>query len=222
MSGTSIDPKEFVGVVRPCLEAQDLNGLIQQVRARWTPQQVRSLLHCRCHDTKKIALLTLSWVGQAGCVEELAKALRDPDAMMNGMAEHALWSIWFRLGTEEANHELCRGSKALERQELECAVRHFTRAAEIDPTFAEAYNQRAIAHFLSERMDQSLKDCTVAVKLMPCHFGAYAGMGHCHLHRGELREALTAYERALAINPHMECVAEAVDELKDKLAAGGE
>lgn len=209
-------------MVRPCLESQDLSALIERVRSRWTTEQVQSLLSCRCHDTRKMALLTLSWVGKEECVNDLAEALRDQDPMINGMAEHALWSIWFRLGTDEANHELCKGSKALERQELDCAVKHFTRAAELDPTFAEAYNQRAIAHFVMERMDQSLKDCELATKLMPCHFGAHAGMGHCHLHRGELKQALESYEKALAINPHLECVAEAVDELKDKLKEAGE
>lgn len=215
--GSKIDPKEFVGVLRPRLEAQDLPGLIENVRARWTPADIRSLLRCRCHEARKMALLSLSWVGQSTCIPDLATALKDVDPMINGMAEHALWSIWFRLGTEEANHELCRGSQALERQELPCAIKHFTKAAELDPTFAEAYNQRAIANFLLERHEQSLKDCALATKLMPCHFGAFAGMGHCHLHLGQLKHALTAYEKALELNPHLECVAESIEELKEKL-----
>ena len=52
------------------------------------------------------------------------------------------------------------------------------------------------------------------VKLMPIHFGAWAGMGHAHLALTEAAEALSAYEHALAINPHLECVAELVQELR--------
>jgi len=36
---------------------------------------------------------------------------------------------------------------------------------------------------------------------MPCHFGAWAGLGHCYAHEGRLAEAVEAYERALEINP---------------------
>jgi tetratricopeptide (TPR) repeat protein len=134
------------------------------------------------------------------------------------MAEHALWSIWFRCGTESANHELCRGTKAMNRRDWSVAISHFTRAIEIDPTFAEAYNQRAIVKYLQERFDESIQDCLRAVELMPCHFGAWAGMGHCHAHAGHLQEAVDSYDRALKINPHMECVMQMVSELRGKLS----
>jgi cytochrome c-type biogenesis protein CcmH/NrfG len=49
---------------------------------------------------------------------------------------------------------------------------------------------------------------------MPCHFGAWAGMGHCHAHVGRFKDALAAYRKALAINPHLECLTEACAELE--------
>jgi len=55
---------------------------------------------------------------------------------------------------------------------------------------------------------------------MPCHFGAWAGMGHCHAHVGRLDEALKSYERALSINPHLDGVREAVNELRGQSSAG--
>ena len=135
------------------------------------------------------------------------------------MAEHALWSIWFRCGSsEEANRELCRGTKALNHRDFDKAISHFTRATEIDPNFAEAYNQRAIAKYLQERYDESIQDCLRTVELMPCHFGAWAGLGHCHAHEGHLQEAVDSYDRALKINPHMECVGQMIRELRQKLS----
>ncbi len=129
------------------------------------------------------------------------------------MAEHALWSIWFRSGCCEANHQLGKGAQAMERQEMSQAIKHFTRAIEIDPKFAEAYNQRAIAHYLLEDFDESIADCRRTTDLMPCHFGAWAGMGHCHAHTGRLQQALKCYQKALSINPHLECLVEACEEL---------
>ena len=48
---------------------------------------------------------------------------------------------------------------------------------------------------------------------MPCHFGAWAGMGHCFLHLGQLDHAIRAYQRAIAINPHLECVRQTLAEI---------
>ncbi len=52
---------------------------------------------------------------------------------------------------------------------------------------------------------------------MPCHFGAWAGLGHCHLHRGKIREAFKCYQKALSINPHLDCIRQAVCEIQKKL-----
>jgi tetratricopeptide (TPR) repeat protein len=99
---------------------------------------------------------------------------------------------------------------------------HFDKAIELDPTFAEAYNQLAIVHYLEERYDESIEQCRKTVELMPCHFGAWAGLGHCHCHSGRLQDALECYEKALSINPHLEGVSQAVEELKQKLGGNND
>ena len=213
MSGTSIQPEEFVAAVKPLLEKQDLCGLLQFLKSRWQAEQIVELLKSRHCDARKVAALCLSLVGGACCLGPLAEQLKDPDPIVNEMAEHALWSIWFRSGSCEANHHLAKGAQAMERQEMPEAIRHFTRAIAIDPKFAEAYNQRAIAHYLLEHFDESIADCHRTTDLMPCHFGAWAGMGHCHAHTGRLQQALECYQKALSINPHLECLIEACEEL---------
>jgi tetratricopeptide (TPR) repeat protein len=130
------------------------------------------------------------------------------------MAEHALWSIWFRLGKRCANEEIMKGLRELNRRDFDRAIVHFSRAIELDPTFAEAYNQRAIVHYLREDFAESVKDCRRCVKLMTCHFGAWAGLGHCYAHLNRLSDAVRSYEKALDINPHLTCVRDAVGELK--------
>jgi tetratricopeptide (TPR) repeat protein len=116
--------------------------------------------------------------------------------------------------------ELCRGSKALNRRDFDRAMEHFSRAIELDPTFAEAYNQRAIVHYLREAYEDSIADCLRTIERMPCHFGAWAGMGHCHAHGGRLAEAVRCYEKALKINPHLEGARQAVQEMRGPLDDG--
>jgi tetratricopeptide (TPR) repeat protein len=213
----AIEPQTFVSVVRPLLESNDPRGLVHAIQTRWNTGQVVALLTSPDHDVRKVALVCLAMVGDRGCIDAVQAQLADPDPTLNEMAEHALWSIWCRLGSPAANAELCRGSKAMACKCTDTAIEHFDNAISADPQFAEAYNQRAIARFLKEQFDESIADCRKAVRLMPGHFGALSGMGHCFLHLGQLDHALRAYERALAINPHLGCVAQTITEIRRQL-----
>lgn len=210
----TIDPTAFVHTVSPFLRANDTTGLVGLLRSRWTPGQIADLLAEDDDDARKVAALSLALVGHRPAVDALCPLLSDADPMVQQMAEHAMWSIWFRLGsTPAANDSLCRGAQAVARRDLDRGMAHFTAAATADPKFAEAYNQRALAHFMLDEHELSLADCRRAVALMPCHFGAWAGMGHCHLHLGHLRNALRAYRKALAIHPHMDGVYQVATEI---------
>jgi tetratricopeptide (TPR) repeat protein len=209
-----INPDCFIRLVHPRLERQDLPGLLTLLKTKWSYEQIRSLLRSDHTDARKVALLALGLVAPSCCIPELAHHLKDADKMVNEMAEHALWSVWFRAGNDRANHELARGAQAMERRNFEHAIEHFDRAIEACPTFAEAYNQRALANYLMERYEQSIPDCERAVELMPCHFGALAGLGHSFAHLGRNREAVEAYEQALEVNPHLECIRQTVEHLK--------
>ena len=214
----SIHPDDFVKRVKPLLESQDLQGLLALLRARWSKDQIREVLNSSHGDARKIACLALGLVGARCSIAPLVSQLKDPDPMANEMAEHALWSIWFRCGSQQANDLLTAGAAAMDDREFERAEELFTQAIHTDPTFAEAYNQRAIVRYLQERYEPSVQDCREVVKRMPCHFGAWAGMGHGHAHQAQIPEAILCYEKALEINPHLECIAEAVEELKRQQA----
>jgi tetratricopeptide (TPR) repeat protein len=137
--------------------------------------------------------------------------------MVNQLAEHAIWSIWFRGGGTEANHQVCRGAESISRGDYQHAIKHFNQALQLNPKFSEAYNQRAIAHYLMQNYDASILDGEKAVELMPIHFGAWAGMGHCEAHKGRLCRAADCYQRALAINPHMSQIREAIEQLRPQM-----
>jgi tetratricopeptide (TPR) repeat protein len=212
-----IDPAHFVACVQPLLAGMDLQGLRDLLKSRYTEEQVTALFRCDNPDARKVAALAFGLIGCKAGMCRLADLLKDPDPMVNQMAEHAMWTIWFRSGaTDEANRHLCRGTKAMNRRDFEEALEHFDRALAADPGFAEAYNQRAILHYLREDFDKCIDDCQAAVERMPHHFGAWAGMGHCYAHLGKHVEAIRSYEKALEINPRLEGVKQALDELRAK------
>ena len=213
----TVDAQEFVSLVTPALENQDWGRMMATLKQHWSSDQIVSLLQDESADARKIAALAVGLIGQSCYLPDLSEKLRDVDRMVVDMAEHAMWQIWFRGGNEAANAHLARGAEALNRQDIEEAMGFLDKAITLSPEFPEAYNQRAIAHYLADRYEESIRDCERVVELMPLHFGAWSGLGHSHLALGNSEGALEAYEKALKVNPHLECIAELVQELREQV-----
>jgi tetratricopeptide (TPR) repeat protein len=209
-----IDPAEFVAAMKPLIAANDAQRIVRTIDQQWSASQIISLLSASEVDARKVAALCLALVGHKCALEPLRRALGDPDPTVHQMAEHAMWSIWFRAGKESANCHLLRGAMALEKRDFSGACKHFCQAIELDPDFAEPFNQRAIVNYLRENFSESIIDCRHAIDRMPCHFGAWAGKGHCHAHLGNVDEAIRCYSQALEINPGLEGIRQALKELR--------
>jgi len=213
-----IQADEFLNAVTPALNRGDVEALRDEVNRRWKPADLCCLLGHVDLDTRRTAVVTLGVVGDRGVVGCLSRCLHDDDAQVHQFAEDALWSIWFRTGKCAAAEEFRAGVTALTEDDYPAAVDAFNRALDLDPEFAEAYNQLAIAHYLSSEWDASMSACRQVLALMPTHFGAMAGLGHCYAHRGELPQAIDCYRRALVMNPRMSPIADAKARLEDQLA----
>jgi tetratricopeptide (TPR) repeat protein len=216
-SATAIDLQEFISALGPSLTQGNMEAALERVRSRWTPPQIVALLQDKSADVRKVAALALSLVGDKNAIPPIAVALHDSDAMVVQVAEHALWSIWFRIGSPRAVCLVKCGNTHLHHGNYVCAIEKFTQATHEDPTFAEAYNQRAIAQYLCERFDDSIADCKAALSHVPQHFGAMSGMGHCHAHLGQWRLAKHCYRLALAIHPRLEGIEVSLDQVSQLL-----
>jgi tetratricopeptide (TPR) repeat protein len=89
------------------------------------------------------------------------------------------------------------------------------------PSFAEAYNQRAILYFRMEDYPKSIADCETVLKLNPWHFGAQSGMAQCYLKQHKPKAALKAFRNALRLNPNLEGVEETIRTLEEVLGEEG-
>ena len=58
------------------------------------------------------------------------------------------------------------------------------------------------------------------LKRNPHHFGALSGAGQIHLQMGHLELALAFFKRALAINPNLDGLAQAIEQLEQRLQSG--
>lgn len=212
-----IDVNELLKVVRPELVHGDPAALAQAVQMRWRPRQLTQLLRHNQTEVRQVAALALGLIGDASNISSLTRALHDDDWRVNQMAEYALWSIWFRSSDPKAADPFREGIKFLAAESHEKAIEQFLEATQIDPTFAEAFNQCALAYYCLDQWGPAIHVTRQAIALVPMHFGAFAGMGHCYTHLDDIERAVQCYRRALRINPRMPAIANAIDQLSAKL-----
>jgi tetratricopeptide (TPR) repeat protein len=171
---------------------------------------------------RRAAVLSLGILGsfeQSNAV--LGKALRDDDPAVRGMAEDALWAIWFRADSPENNQTLERVRHSISREQLEQAETLVTRLIADAPNFAEAYNQRAFIYFLQGRFAESAVDCQRVLTRNPFHIGAVEGLAKCQLGLNRARDALKSLRRALKLRPHNTALRESIHELETQIESEG-
>src|SRR5678815_1458389 len=88
--------REFVSQVRPYFEAKDPDALVRHLQAYWPHEQLRGLCSCGHADAAKVAATCLALTGTMEDNPILASLLREDDPTTVALAEHAMWSIWFR------------------------------------------------------------------------------------------------------------------------------
>jgi tetratricopeptide (TPR) repeat protein len=217
MSVSYTHGREFVAQVRPFLEARDVEGLLRHLHAYWPGDRLRGLLHCHHDEAAKVALACLSLVGSNADLGTVAPLLGSDDCTTVGLAEYTMWALWFRAGDTWANRRMMHAVRLISENKLDRAIGCLTRILSHRPGFAEAYNQRAIAHFLKEDYSASIADCLQALKLNPYHFGAAAGLGHCYAAQGQLELAVERYQSALQIHPRLEGIRQSITEIREVL-----
>jgi len=187
----------------PFLRHKDACGLTRLLRRNWPNERLLRMLASQDPETVKLTVVCLSLTADMEATPHLAAVLQHDDPVAAYLAEHALWSTWFRGGSTEASASLRQAVRLTANQELSAAVQLLSEWIEKEPDFAELYNQRAIAHFLGEQFKEAIADCQRTVELNPFHFGAFAGMGHCYTQLGDFQRARESYYEALRIHPRV-------------------
>ncbi|HEV2511812.1 tetratricopeptide repeat protein [Bosea sp. (in: a-proteobacteria)] len=121
---------------------------------------------------------------------------------------------WARSGSDTADLLMTRAQDALKARELPLAIELLDRVVTLEPDWAEGWNQRANALFLSGDPIRSMLDIAETLKREPRHYGAMMGLGTILRQQGDDKRAMVAYRRALVIYPQLDAVKDAVESLK--------
>ena len=114
-----------------------------------------------------------------------------------------IWKIWLQSGSTDMDARMEHATRLMGHGLLQPALGVLDEIIAAAPKWAEAWNKRATIFFLLGEHERSLADIERVLALEPRHFGALAGIGMIRSQKGELREALNAYRRALAVNPFL-------------------
>jgi tetratricopeptide (TPR) repeat protein len=196
------------------LRNQDIEAFRRNVSARYNEGTLARLLQAGDLQARRASVLALGLYGGFGCNAAVAKGLRDSDPTVRTLADNALWAIWFRADTSENNEALEQIRALVNRRRYDDAIDQADRLIARAPGFAEAYNQRAIAHFFLGQFAESVEDCKLVLERNPYHTGALAGMGQGLLRLGRLDEAIKTFRRALKIQPYNDGLRETIAELE--------
>ena len=129
-------------------------------------------------------------------------------------AEQRIWTIWCGHEEAEAAGAMRRVIAAFETSDPTTADRELNMMVDRWPNWAEAWNKRATLRFIAERDADSLDDIERTLALEPRHFGALGGFGQICLRAGDTSSALLAFEQAVAINPNMDSIGQAAEDLR--------
>lgn len=137
-------------------------------------------------------------------LNELFATLKSATAENVGEAAvDEIWKLWLQSGKPELDELMDQASRVLGAGLGALAVPILDDLTTRAPDWAEAWNKRATALYLAGEHERSLADIERVLALEPRHFGALAGIGLIRMAKGEFREALAAYRRALAVNPFL-------------------
>ncbi|MEO2007295.1 MAG: tetratricopeptide repeat protein [Pirellulaceae bacterium] len=187
------------------LSSENTARFVSRVAHRYTLSTLERLAWGR-RTTRRAAVLALGYLGDYNVNAVLGRALHDKDRGVRLLAENVIRDVWQRDGSRNHQHDLGRIVRWNQCGRLLEAVDLSSKILEVNPHFAEVWNQRAIAYFQLEDFEQSAEDCHMALELNPYHFGAAVGMGHCYLEINDAYAALECFRRALKINPALEGV----------------
>ena len=86
------------------------------------------------------------------------------------------------------------------------------------PDYAEGWTKRATVYFLIDDYKKSIFDIERTLALEPRHFGALSGLGMIMRDIGQDKRAIDAFQRALAVDPYLDNVKKALDDIQGENA----
>jgi tetratricopeptide (TPR) repeat protein len=140
-----------------------------------------------------------------------------PDDVAAKAVEERIWAVWSISRSDTTNLLMSRVKTAIEKKDLDVAIKLLDAVVKIKPDYVEAWNRRATLYYMKKEYGRALHDIAEVLRREPRHFGALSGLGLILQDIGDDRRALDAYRRALAVYPRLQRIPELVKTLSEKV-----
>lgn len=102
-----------------------------------------------------------------------------------------------------AEDYIARGDYAFDQGKYDAAITAYSRAIELGPDLAQAYNNRAYAYMTIQKYDLALPDLDTAIRLRPDYVNALMNRGdiHNYYYQIDRARAIADYDRVLELDP---------------------
>ena len=151
-------------------------------------------------------------------LDALFAALQAAPTPAEGKAvERRIWNEWLISGDPEIDKLMRAALIAMDIRAFNSATAVLDRIVTEKPDFAEGWNKRATVYYYVDEYDRSLADIERTLALEPRHFGALAGLGMIMQDTGNIRGAIAAFEQAVAVNPSLTNLKQAIEQLNARI-----
>ncbi len=106
----------------------------------------------------------------------------------------------------------------MEKKEHAAALDYLDQVIVLDPAYAEGWNHRATLHYLMGNYKKSMADIAETLSREPRHLGALSGMAGILVDTGRKTQALSVWERYLALYPADRAASKAYSDLAEEVA----
>ena len=143
------------------------------------------------------------------------KLKKEQNITVASKIESEIWKLWTTHPSEPSLTELlAEGSYYMSQNQLSSAHEIFSKAIELDPYWAEAWNKRATVLYLMGDYELSQNDINIVLSLEKRHFGALSGQGLIQSALKNYQLAIDSYIEAHKIYPAMKSTVIMIEKLK--------
>jgi Tfp pilus assembly protein PilF len=94
-----------------------------------------------------------------------------------------------------------RGLAYAQKNETERAIKDFSEALKLDPSYIDGFDHRGSAYYQQEQYDLALSDYDAALKLDPKHTSTLINRGWTFSSKGEPERAIKDFDAAIVLDP---------------------
>ena len=122
---------------------------------------------------------------------------------MKKLAFFLLMLMWLSPVHGEVGDGLDYFTLGLQSSTTNKKIEYFTKALELNPNLAAAYEKRGLLYFFKEEYDKVIQDFRTYINLAPAKAEAFRMLGMGYLKSGLYQSAINSFNRALQMEPDL-------------------